>query len=224
MASRGNNVTLNGVRVLLADDHKLVRHGIRRILSEAGCDVVGEADDGREAVRLAQELNPQVAVLDIGMPGLNGIEAAKQIGRHAPGVHVMMLSMHADDVYVVRSLQAGAKGYLLKDSADTELIGAVSSVASGRSFLSPAVTSAVLDDYVRRLAESGANNRFETLSEREREVLQLIAEGQSNKQIAQTLGVSVSTVETHRAKVMTKLNLHSTAEIVLYAVRAGLVS
>jgi DNA-binding NarL/FixJ family response regulator len=217
-------MTASGIRVLLADDHTLVRHGIRRILTEAGHEVVGEASDGREAVRLAQELNPQVAVLDIGMPGLNGIEAARQIGRRAPGVAILMLSMHTDGIYVVRALRAGAKGYLLKDSADTELLGALSSVAAGRSFLSPAVTSAVIDDYVRRLAESGAEDRHDALSERERELLQLVAEGQSNKQVARTMGVSVSTVETHRANVMAKLNVHTTAEIVLYAVRAGLVS
>ncbi len=215
---------MSGIRVLLADDHKLVRHGIRRILTEAGCEVVGEADDGREAVRLAQQLTPRVVVLDVGMPGLNGIEAARQIVRRSPGVNVLMLSMHAEEVYVVQSLQAGAKGYLLKDSADTDLLGALSSVANGGSFLSPAVARVVVDDYVRRFLDQGTGDPYETLSEREREVLQLIAEGNSNKQVAEMLGVSVSTVETHRARVMQKLDLHTTAEVVLYAVRKGVVT
>lgn len=213
----------SGLRVLLADDHRLVRQGIRRILTEAGCEIVAEADDGREAVRLSQGLRPSVAILDVGMPGLNGIEAARQIARQ-PGVNVMMVSMHADDFYVVRALQAGVKGYVLKDSADTELVAAVRSVASGGSFLSPGVASVLIDDYVRRLAESGATDRLDALSAREREVLQLVAEGKSNKDIAKELGLGVSTVETHRANVMTKLNLHTTAEMVRYAVRAGVVT
>jgi two-component system, NarL family, response regulator NreC len=213
-----------GIRVVLADDHRLVREGLGRILRESGCEVVGEAGDGREAVRLAVDENPKVAILDVGMPGLNGIDATRQIVKKAPGVNVLILSMHSEDVYVAQALQAGAKGYMLKDSADTDLIGALCSVAGGRSFLSPAVTSVVVDDYLRRLVASGASDRYDTLSDREREVFQLVAEGKSNKEMADLLCVSVSTIETHRAHVMTKLDLHSTADMVRYAVRKGVVS
>jgi two-component system, NarL family, response regulator NreC len=213
-----------GIRVVLADDHRLVREGLGRILRESGCEVVGEAADGREAVRLAVDENPKVAILDVGMPVLNGIDATRQIVKKAPGVNVLILSMHSEDVYVAQALQAGAKGYMLKDSADTDLIGALCAVAGGRAFLSPAVTSVVVDDYLRRLVASGASDRYDTLSDREREVFQLVAEGKSNKEIADLLCVSVSTVETHRAHVMTKLDLHSTADMVRYAVRKGVVS
>jgi DNA-binding NarL/FixJ family response regulator len=164
-----------------------------------------------------------VAVLDIGMPQLNGIEATRQIAKRRPEVGVLILSMHADEAYVVQALQAGARGYLLKDSADADLIRAVTAVARGKSFFSPAVAKVMLDDYVRRLADRGITDRYDSLSEREREIFQLIAEGRANKEIAELLHVSVSTVETHRAHIMEKLDLHSAAEVVLYAVRKGVI-
>jgi two-component system response regulator NreC len=167
---------------------------------------------------------PDVAVLDIGMPLLNGIEATRQITRRATGVRVLILSMHADEAYITQALQAGAKGYLLKDSADTDLIRAVSDVAAGRSFFSPTVARVMLDDYVRHLAGKGIVDRYDALSEREREIFQLIAEGHSNKEMADLLSISPATVETHRAHILQKLDLHNTAEVVLYAVRRGVIS
>jgi DNA-binding NarL/FixJ family response regulator len=213
------------LRIVLGDDHTLVRQGVRKIL-EARPDwtVVAEAGDGREAVRQTLQFEPDVAVLDIGMPLLNGIEAARQITRKAPGVHVLIVSMHSDEAYITQALQAGAKGYLLKDSADTDLIRAVEDVAAGRSFLSPVVARVMLDDYVRQLAGRGIVDRYEALSEREREIFQLVAEGHSNKEIADILSISPATVETHRAHVLQKLDLHNTAELVLYAVRRGVIS
>jgi len=212
------------LRILLADDHTIVRQGLRKILEEpADWQIVAEAGDGREAVRRALELRPDVAVLDIGMPLLNGVEATRQITRRAPEVHVLILSMHADEEYIIQALQAGAKGYLLKDSADADLIRGVTAVARGKSFFSPAVAKVMLDDYVRQLAQRGITDRYDTLSEREREVFQLIAEGRSNKEMAELLFVSASTIETHRAHIMGKLDLHSAAEIVLYAVRKGII-
>jgi len=185
---------------------------------------VAEAGNGRDAVKKVLDLTPDIAVLDIGMPLLNGIEATRQIVRRAAGVRVLILSMHADEAYITQALQAGAKGYLLKDSADTDLIRAITDVADGRSFFSPAVAKVMLDDYVRHLAGKGISDRYESLSEREREIFQLVAEGHSNKEIADLLSISSTTVETHRARILQKLDLHSTAEIVLYAVRRGVIS
>ena len=213
------------MRIILGDDHTIVRHGLRKILEEQrDWEVVAEAGNGRDAVKKIIDLTPDIAVLDIGMPLLNGIEATRQIVRRAPGVRVLILSMHSDEAYITQALQAGAKGYLLKDSADTDLIRAVSDVAGGRSFFSPAVAKIMLDDYVRHLADKGIADRFEALSEREREVFQLIAEGHSNKEIADMLSISPTTVETHRARILQKLDVHGTAEIVLYAVRRGVIS
>jgi two-component system response regulator NreC len=213
------------LRILLGDDHTLLRQGLRKILQERpDWDVVAEAGDGREAVRQALAVQPDVAILDIGMPLMNGIEATRQIVRRRPDTHVLILSMHANEAYIIQALKAGAKGYLLKDSADTELIRGVAAVASGKSFFSPAVARVMLDDYVRHLAEKGIADRFDSLSEREREIFQLVAEGHSTKEIAELLSVSPATIETHRAHVLQKLDVHNTAELVLYAVRRGVIS
>jgi DNA-binding NarL/FixJ family response regulator len=212
------------VRILLADDHTVVRQGLRKLLEErADWEVVAEAGDGREAVRLAEQHQPDVAILDVAMPLLNGIEATRQITKRVPGTRVLVLSMHADEAYVTQILQAGATGYLLKDSADVDLWKAVEEVAQGRSFFSPGIARVMLDDYVRQLADKGVTDRYEALSEREREIFQLIAEAKPNKEIAALLSVSTSTVETHRAHIMEKLDLHSAAEIVLYGVRRGVI-
>lgn len=211
--------------ILLGDDHALMRQGLRKILEERrDWRVVAEAGNGRDAVRDALALHPDVAVLDIGMPVLNGIEATRQIVRRAPAVRVLILSMHHDQAYVTQAVQAGARGYLLKDSAGTELLEAVAAVAAGKSFFSSSVAEAMLDDYVRSLADRGILDRHDALSEREREVLQLVAEGRSSKEIADLLSISPATVETHRAHLLQKLGLKNTAEVVLYAARRGIVS
>jgi len=213
------------VRILLADDHTIVRQGLRKILeTQPGWEVVAEAANGRDAVTRACDLGPDVSLLDIGMPLLNGIEATRQIVRRVPACRVVILSMHAEEAYVSQALQAGAKGYLLKDSADVDLIRALDVVAQGKSFFSPAVARLMLDDYVRTRSAASVGDRYDTLSEREREIFQLVAEGRSNKEIAELLHVSPSTVETHRGHIMVKLDLHSAVELVLYAVRRGLVS
>jgi DNA-binding NarL/FixJ family response regulator len=213
------------LRVVLGDDHTIVRQGIRKILEERrDWEVVAEAGDGRDAVKKVLEHEPDVAILDIGMPLLNGIEATRQIVKRAPTVRVLILSMHSDEAYITQALQAGAKGYLLKDSADTDLIRGVTDVAAGKSFFSPAVAKVMLDDYVRHLADKGIVDRYDALSEREREIFQLVAEGHSNKAIAELLSISPATVETHRAHILQKLDLHNTAEVVLYAVRRGVIS
>jgi DNA-binding NarL/FixJ family response regulator len=209
------------LRILLADDHTVVRQGLRKVLEERDdWEVVAEAGDGREAVRQAEALKPDVAILDVAMPLLNGIEATRQIARRVPTTKILVLSMHADEAYVTQILQAGATGYLLKDSADVDLLHAVAAVAEGKSFFSPAIARVMLDGYVRG---DKLTDRFESLSAREREIFQLIAEAKTNKEIASLLNVSPSTVETHRAHIMEKLDLHSAAEIVLYAVRRGVI-
>ena len=212
------------LRILLADDHTVVRQGLRKVLEErADWEVVAEAGDGREAVRKAEELKPDVAIIDVAMPLLNGIETTRQIARKSSATRILVLSMHSDEAYVNQILKAGATGYLLKDSADVDLLQAVDAVSKGKSFFSPAIAKVMLDDYVRQLADKGITDRYESLSEREREIFQLIAEGKANKEIAVLLSISPSTVETHRARIMEKLDLHSAAEIVLYAVRRGVI-
>lgn len=216
---------MSNIRILLGDDHTVVRQGLRKILeAQEGWEVIGEAAEGREAVRLALALQPDVAILDIAMPLLSGIEATRQIMRRLPNVGVLILSMHSEEAFITQALQAGARGYLLKDSADTELIRGVTAVAAGKSFFSPAAAKVMLDDYLRHLAKKGIVDRYEALSEREREIFQLVAEGHSNKDVADLLSISVATVETHRAHILQKLDVHSTAELVLYAVRRGVIT
>ena len=215
---------MDELRVLLGDDHTVLRQGLRKILEDRrDWRVVAEAGNGRDAVREAIELNPDVAVLDIGMPLLNGIEATRQIVRRMPGVRILILSMHSDQAYVTQAVQAGARGYLLKESAGDELIAAITAVAAGKSFFSPAVAQVVFDDYVRSLTERGITDRYDALSEREREVLQLVAEGKSSKEIADVLSISPATVETHRTHLLQKLGLRNTAEVVRFAARRGIV-
>src|SRR5215467_5682665 len=212
-------------RILLADDHQLMRSGLRLVIEQQpDLTIVGEAADGREAVALAKSVRPDVAVMDISMPNLNGIEAAHQIIQSQPDIAVIVLSMHTDESYVLRALKAGAKGYLLKDSAEADLIAAVRAVARGKSFFSPAVSKVLLDDYMRKLKRSGADDAYDLLTPREREILQLVAEGKSNKEVANLLNLSVYTVETHRSNVMQKLNLKGIPELTLYAVRKGIIS
>jgi DNA-binding NarL/FixJ family response regulator len=210
------------VRILLADDHTIVRHGLRRMLEERPeWQVVAEACDGREAIRLAEEHKPDVAIIDVAMPLLNGIETTRQMLRRVPRLKVLVLSMHVDEVYVTQMLRAGAAGYMLKDSADSDLFQAVTAVAQGQSFFSPAIARLMVDEYVRPRPEG--LDRYETLSDREREIFQLVAEAKTNKEIAALLGISPSTVETHRARIIQKLDLHSATEIALYAVRRGVI-
>jgi DNA-binding NarL/FixJ family response regulator len=211
--------------VLLADDHNLIRAGLRLVISqEPDFQVVGEAGNGRQAVEMAREMKPDVVVMDIGMPDLNGIEACRQILSDLPDTHVVMLSMHSDEGYVLRALKAGARAYLLKDSAEADLARAIRAAASGKSFFSPSVAKLLLDDYIRKLERTGAEDSYELLTPREREILQLVAEGKSSKDIANLLTLSVYTVETHRANILQKLNLKSVAELILYAVRKGIIS
>jgi len=216
---------LKRTTVLLADDHTLIRAGLRMVVdSQTDLAVVGEANDGREAVAMAESLKPDVVVMDIGMPNLNGIEACRQIRSALQSTEVVMLSMHSDEGYVLRALKAGAKAYLLKDSAEADLARAIRAAGGGKSFFSPAVGQVLLQDYVRRLERTGAEDSYELLSPREREILQLVAEFKSSKEIANLLNLSVYTVETHRARIMQKLNLRSVPEVILYAVRKGIIS
>jgi two-component system response regulator NreC len=212
------------LRVLLADDHGIVRRGLRSLLeTEPGVTVVGEAADGLEALRLVGECQPDILVLDVGMPKLNGIEVAARTQKSDSPPRVIILSMHADESYIIRALAAGARAYLLKDATDEDLLPAVRAVAAGTPFFSPAVTGVLVEDYIRRLQARGLTDSYHLLTDREKEVLHLLAEGRSNKEVATLLDLGLSTVETHRANLMQKLNLHNTAEIVLYAVRKGLI-
>lgn len=211
------------MRVLLADDHSIVRRGLRSLLEDAGVSVVAEAADGLEAIKLSEEHLPDVLILDVAMPRLNGIEVAARAQKLNRRPGVIMLSMHADESYIIRALAAGARGYLLKSATDEDLLPAVKAVAAGKPFFSPAVTGVLVEDYVRRLQMRGLTDSFHLLTDREKEVLQLLAEGRSNKEVATLLDLGLSTVETHRANLMQKLNLHNTAEIVLYAVRKGII-
>jgi DNA-binding NarL/FixJ family response regulator len=207
------------IRILLADDHAVVRRGFQMILAEQpDMEVVGEAGNGREALELAATLKPDVVVMDVAMPELNGIEATRRMADHAPHARVLALSMHKDSVYVREILRAGARGYLLKDAAPADLVSAVRAIAAGEGYLSPAVSDAVLDDYRRHVT-----NPIDLLTSREREVLQMLAEGKTNKEIAGVLNLSVYTVDAHRGRIMEKLNAHSINDLVRFAVRNGLI-
>jgi DNA-binding NarL/FixJ family response regulator len=211
------------LRVLLADDHGIVRRGLRSLLEEAGYLVVGEAADGMEAARLCEEQRPDLLIVDVGMPKLSGIEVSARAQKLDPPPAVIVLSMHADESYIIRALDAGARAYLLKDATDEDLLPAVRAVSGGKPFFSPAVSAVLAEDYTRNLQRRGLSDSYDLLTDREKEILHLLAEGRSNKEVATMLDVGLSTVETHRANLMQKLNLHNTAEIVLYAVRKGLI-
>ena len=213
------------IRILLADDHGIVRQGLRAVLArDSSFEVVGETGDGREAVRLAETLVPDIVIMDITMPQLNGIDATAQILGRNTATGVIILSMHLDETYLIRALTAGAKGYLLKDSAEVDLVRAVHAVNRGRPFFSPAITETLLEDYMRYMQQRNLEDSYALLTDREREVLQLLAEGNSNKEVAANLQLSPYTVESHRNNLMQKLNLHNTAELVLYAVRKKFIA
>src|SRR5580658_4377846 len=213
------------IRILLADDHTVMRNGLRLLLErQPNLQVVGEAADGKEAVELAASEKPDVVVMDIAMPHLNGVEATRQIVIHSPHTAIVILSMHSDESYVIRSLKAGARAYLLKDSAEADLIAAIQAITEGKSYFSSAIRDLLKEDYMRRLSEADAEDTYELLTTREREVLQLVAEGKSNKDVANLLNLSLYTVETHRTHILQKLNLHSVPELILYAVRKGIIS
>jgi DNA-binding NarL/FixJ family response regulator len=213
------------IRILIADDHGIVRAGLKLLLNRiSGTEVVAEASDGREAVRLAKAFQPDVALIDVAMPLLNGLDAARQISRENPRTGIIVLSMYMDESYILRALDAGARGYLIKDNADDELENAIRSVAAGRPFFSKAIADTLLEDHVHVMRKQGVTKSYDLLTEREREVLHLLAEGKSNKETAAVLNLSPYTVDTHRTNLMQKLGLHNTAEIVLYAVRHAIIT
>jgi DNA-binding NarL/FixJ family response regulator len=212
------------IRVLLADDHAIVREGVKRILmAEPDLEVVGEAEDGLQAVEQAKKLKPDVAVLDISMPGINGIEATKQIKAALPNTHTLALTMHEDDAYVFQLLKAGGSGYVLKRAAVTDLVQAIRAARRGEAFLYPSVAKAVVTDYLKRIETGEGRETYDGLTGREKEILTLVAEGATNQEIAQKLYISVKTVQTHRAHIMEKLNLHDRTMLVRYAIRKGLI-
>jgi two-component system response regulator NreC len=216
---------VNPVRILLADDHTVMRNGLRLLLErQPHLQVVGEAADGRQAVALSESASPDVVIMDIAMPNLNGIEATRQIVNRNPRTAIAILSMHSDESYVIRALKAGARAYLLKDSAEADLLAAVRALTEGKSFFSPAISKILVEDYMRQLESRGAEDTYELLTNREREILQLLAEGRTNKEVANMLNLSLYTVETHRTHILQKLNLHSVPELILYAVRKGIIA
>jgi two-component system, NarL family, response regulator NreC len=216
---------MNVIRILLADDHTVVRKGLCLLLeSHPGFKVIAEASNGREAVAMAQAHKPDVAVLDVAMPMLNGIEAARQISEKLPQTAIVFLSMHSDESYVLKALKSGAKAYILKDSAEYDLINAIKAVSEGKAFFSPAISRMLVEDYMRQMREREVEDSYELLTTREREILQLFAEAKALKEVASILDLSLYTVETHRSNIFQKLNLHSGAELILYAVRKGVIS
>jgi DNA-binding NarL/FixJ family response regulator len=213
------------IRILIADDHGIVRAGLKLLLNRiSGTEVVAEASDGREAVRLAKAFQPDIVLIDVAMPLLNGLDAARQIARENPRTGIIVLSMYMDESYILRALDAGARGYLIKDNADDELENAIRSVAAGRPFFSREIADTLLEDHVHVMRKQGVTESYDLLTEREREVLHLLAEGKSNKEAAAVLNLSPYTVDTHRTNLMQKLGLHNTAEIVLYAVRHAIIT
>ncbi|MGA3024085.1 MAG: response regulator transcription factor [Bryobacteraceae bacterium] len=213
------------IRILLADDHSILREGLRMLLERQNeFAVVGDASNGREAVEMAEACDPDVVIMDLAMPGLNGIEATRRITAHSPRTAVVILSMHADESYILRSLKAGARAYLLKDSLKTDLMDAVRAAVRGKSFFSPKVSQVLKEDYVNELEAKGAEDTWDLLTDREREILQLVAEGKTNKEIAVVLNISTYTIDTHRGHILQKLNLHSAPELILYAVRKGIIA
>jgi DNA-binding NarL/FixJ family response regulator len=212
------------IRILLADDHTIVRDGLRALVErQADMTVVAEAGDGRECVQLAAQHSPDVVMMDVAMPEMNGIEAARRVLADNPKTSVVMLSMHRDESYVLRSLKAGAKAYLLKDSPRDDVLAAIRAAAEGRSWLSGKVAGMLREDYVRQLESRGLEDSYDLLTDREREILQLLAEGRVNKEVASLLNISLTTVETHRGHILQKLSLHSTADLILYAVRKRII-
>jgi len=219
-------VTKNTLRVLIVDDHTIVRQGLRKLLeAEGDIEIVGEASDGREAVTKATDMQPAVVLLDISMPGLNGLEAVRQILKRSPKTRVLVLSMHKNEAYVLQALRNGASGYVLKEAASEEIVTALRALGRGESYLSPSISRVVIDDYLRINSggESTARSLYESLTAREREIFQLLAEGLKNHEVAERLHVSVKTVETHRAHVMEKLGLNNIAELVKYAIEVGII-
>jgi len=212
------------IRIVLADDHTIIRSGLRLLLEQQpDFKVVAEAADGRQAVQLVAKHHPDVVILDIGMPQLNGIEATRQIVAQESHPNVVILSMHSDESYVLRALKAGARAYILKNAAEADLIRAVQAVSEGKSFFSPVISKMLLEDYVRQVRDKEVEDSYDLLTPREREILQLIAESKTNKEIATILGLSPHTLETHRGNILEKLNLHSVPELILYAVRKGII-
>jgi DNA-binding NarL/FixJ family response regulator len=211
-------------RIVLADDHTIVRNGLRVLLErQPDFAVVGEAGNGREAIEVTDRETPDVVIMDIGMPLLNGIEATKRITADHPRTAVLILSMHSDEGYLLKVLKAGARGYLLKDSAEFDLIQAIRALCAGKAFFSPAISKVLADDYLRQIRQRGVEDPYELLTTRERELLQLVAELKSTKDIANLLGLSPHTVDTHRGNIMQKLNVHSIPELIVYAVRKGII-
>jgi two-component system response regulator NreC len=212
------------IRILIADDHTIIRSGLRLLLEQqSDFTVVAEANDGREAVELVARHKPAVAILDIGMPQLNGIEATRQILAAEPTTQVVILSMHADEGYVLRALKAGARAYILKNATESDLIRAVRTVADGKSFFSPVISKMLLEDYIRQIRDKQVEDSYDLLTPREREILQMLAEGKTNKEVANILHLSVHTVDAHRGNILQKLNLHGVPEMILYAVRKGII-
>ncbi|MDE3166824.1 MAG: response regulator transcription factor [Acidobacteriota bacterium] len=215
---------MDKVRILVADDHAIIRRGLKTLLEhEPDFEVIAEAADGREAVELAAQAAPQVAVLDIGMPNLNGIEAARLISSRSEAVQIVILTVHADECYLLSAVKAGARGYVLKSSAEFEMVEAVRAVSHGRAFFSPKVSRILAEEYLRELGRREIQDSYDLLSRQERQILQLLAEGQSNKDIASVLNISPTTVMCHRQHIFHKLDLHNLADLILYAVRRGIV-
>jgi two-component system, NarL family, response regulator NreC len=216
---------MSSVRILIADDHALIRSGLRALLvHEPGFEVVAEASDGQEAIEIAQRTNLHVAVLDIGMPKLNGIEAARRIAAFERNIQVVMLTVYSDECYLLNALRAGARGYVLKSSAESEIVDAVRAVSEGKAFFSPKVSRILADDYMRYLEREKVDDSYDLLTSRERQILQLLAEGQSNKDVATILNLSPTTVICHRQHIFQKLNFHNLSDLILYAIRKGVIS